>query len=55
MLKITPKNILNWLKLILEIYPLDEDEKFAIRRFINRRNHKLLFKEIEDIFDEWEE
>ena len=50
LLTINSKNILGWLQLITEVYPLEEEDKQAIYNFIHRRDIVRRTKELEDIF-----
>ena len=52
---INSKNIIGWLKLIYEVYPLNDEDREAIEKFIKRTDVKRRQKELEDIFggEEW--
>jgi len=50
-LEINSKNVLNWLKLILAIYPLEDSDRTALEKYINRTDVVRRRKELEGIFD----
>lgn len=56
MLEITSRNILGWLRLISDVYPLEEEDKVLLDRYINRTDKVRRKKELEEIFggEEWQ-
>lgn len=54
-LKINSKNILGWLRLILDVYDLEPWVRDKIKSYINRTDYVRRQKEIDDIFGggEW--
>lgn len=52
---INSNNIIGWLKLIYEVYPLDEEDRECIDKFIRRTDLIRRKKELENIFggEEW--
>lgn len=49
---INSNNIIGWLKLIYEVYPLDEEDKEVLNKFIRRTDVVRRKKELEEIFGE---
>lgn len=52
MLEINRKNILGWLSLIRDIYPLTDDERNRINKFIKTRYTIRREKLLDEIFEE---
>jgi hypothetical protein len=52
MLEINRKNILGWLSLIRDIYPLTDDERKKINKFIKTRYTIRREKLLDEIFKE---
>lgn len=50
MLEITSRNILGWLRLISDVYPLEDEDKMLLDRYINRTDKMRRKKELEEIF-----
>lgn len=52
---INSKNIIGWLKLIYEVYPLNDEDRECINKFIRRTDLIRRKKELENIFggEEW--
>ena len=49
---INSNNILGWLQLICKVYPLDDEDREAIEKFIRRTDVVRRKKELEEIFGE---
>lgn len=54
-LKINSKNIIGWLRLVLDVYDLEPWVRDKIKAYINRTDYVRRQKEIDDIFGggEW--
>lgn len=50
-LEITKDNVLNWLRLLLQVYPLEPNERHALYRYLHRTDKMHVRKEIEHYFD----
>lgn len=50
MLELTRNNALNWLELILNIYPLTREEEMRIIKFLRRSDKKTREREMDKIF-----
>ena len=49
---INSNNVIGWLKLIYEVYPLEEEDREALNNFIRRTDVIRRKKELEEIFGE---
>ena len=52
---INSNNIIGWLKLIHEVYPLNDEDREALEKFIKRTDVVRRKKELEQIFGEMED
>ena len=49
-LEFNSKNILGWLRLLLEVYPLSRKDRFAIKRYLRRKDKITRDKELRRLF-----
>ncbi len=49
-LEFNSKNILGWLRLLLEVYPLSREDRFAIKRYLRREDKITRDKELRRLF-----
>lgn len=49
-LEFNSKNILGWLRLLLEVYPLSREDRFAIKRYLHRGDKITRDKELRRLF-----
>ena len=49
-LEFNSKNILGWLRLLLEVYPLSIEDRLAIKRYLRREDKITRDKELRRLF-----
>ena len=49
-LEFNSKNILGWLRLLLEVYTLSREDRFAIKRYLRRGDKITRDKELRRLF-----
>lgn len=47
---INEKNFINWLWFLIRVFPVEEEEREQIRKYLRRRDVVRRRKELEDIF-----